>query len=54
MSACDLSAVVFVCTKVDAKQLFAREPCPLKQPIVLSLLQQLTADLTTHTELKLK
>uniref|UniRef100_A0A914WTY1 Enhancer of mRNA-decapping protein 4 C-terminal domain-containing protein n=1 Tax=Plectus sambesii TaxID=2011161 RepID=A0A914WTY1_9BILA len=54
LSMCDLSLLLFVCTKVDPKQLFAREPCPLKQPIVLSLLQQLTADLSTQTELKLK
>ncbi|XP_067007664.2 enhancer of mRNA-decapping protein 4 [Anabrus simplex] len=54
LSASDLSLVVFVCEKVNPQQVFSQTPCPLQQAVLLSLIQQLSADMTTHTELKHK
>jgi len=45
--------VLFVCGRVDAQRLFSSTPCVLPQPVLLSLIQQLSADLGTATELKL-
>ena len=33
-------------------ELFGQDPCPLSQPILLSLIQQLSVDLSSDTELK--
>ncbi|KAH6921054.1 hypothetical protein HPB50_027958 [Hyalomma asiaticum] len=33
---------------------FGQHPCPLQQPVLLSLIQQLCAELETSTEIKLK
>ena len=52
LTASDLSSVMLVCETVDPAQLFEQSPCPLKQPILLSLIQQLSADLTNKTEIK--
>ncbi|KAF4519871.1 hypothetical protein B566_EDAN005209 [Ephemera danica] len=54
LSASDLSVVVSLCERVNPQQVLSQTPCPLHQPVLLSLIQQLSADLTTHTELKLK
>lgn len=50
----DLNMVLFVCERVDAQRLFSQTPCVLPQPVLLSLIQQLSADLGTATELKLE
>jgi enhancer of mRNA-decapping protein 4 len=54
LSANDLSLVVWLCSRVNPSQLFAKSPIPLEQPVILSLIQQLASDLSTNTELKLK
>ncbi len=54
LSVSDLNMVLFVCERVDAQRLFSQTPCVLPQPVLLSLIQQLSADLGTATELKLE
>ena len=46
--------VLFVCRLVDSKQLFSAVPCVLSQAVLLSLIQQLSADLTMSTDIKLE
>ena len=41
-----------VCQSCDPVDLLAQDPCPLSQPILLSLIQQLSVDLSSDTELK--
>lgn len=52
LSASDLSLVVFVCEKVDPQQIFKNGMCILQQHVLLSLIQQLSADLAHNTEIK--
>lgn len=54
LTAADLGLVVMVCQSCDPAVLFSQTPCPLSQPILLSLIQQLSVDLSTDTELKYK
>lgn len=54
LSASDLGLVVFICEKVNPQQVFNQTPCPLQQHVLLSLIQQLSADMSNHTELKHK
>ncbi|XP_013379353.1 enhancer of mRNA-decapping protein 4 isoform X2 [Lingula anatina] len=54
LSASDLSLVMYVCETVNPSQVFNQTPCPLQQPVLLSLIQQLSADLGNNTELKHK
>ncbi|KAK0180506.1 hypothetical protein PV327_006138 [Microctonus hyperodae] len=61
LSASDLGLVVLVCDKTEPNKVFAAnfgpgQPprCILQQPVILSLVQQLSADLGHHTELKSK
>ena len=54
LSAADLSLVVFICEKVNPQQVFNQTPCPLQQHVLLSLIQQLSADMSNYTELKHK
>ncbi|XP_076280591.1 enhancer of mRNA-decapping protein 4 homolog Ge-1 isoform X1 [Lasioglossum baleicum] len=59
LSASDLGLVVLVCEKTDPSEVFScsvgPDQCPrciLQQPVILSLVQQLSADLGHRTELK--
>jgi len=52
LSASDLNLVIYLCENVRPTDLFSIQPCPLQTPVVLSLIQQLAADLNTHQELK--
>jgi hypothetical protein len=52
LTAADLNLVIMVCQSCDPVELFAQDPCPLNQPILLSLIQQLSVDLSSDTELK--
>ncbi|XP_059473067.1 enhancer of mRNA-decapping protein 4 isoform X2 [Neocloeon triangulifer] len=52
LSASDLQLLVKLCERVNPQQVFSMQPCPLQQPVLLSLIQQLSADLTTNTSLK--
>ncbi|XP_039183452.1 enhancer of mRNA-decapping protein 4 isoform X2 [Crotalus tigris] len=53
LTAADLNLVLYVCETVDAQQVFGQHPCPLSQPVLLSLIQQLSSDIGSRTELKL-
>ncbi len=46
----DLNLVEFTLEKADYKQVF--NPCPLQQPVLLSLIQQIAADMNHHNDLK--
>lgn len=54
LSASDLSLVMFVCERVNPQQVFNMTPCPLSQDVLLSLVNQLSHDLSTYTDLKIK
>ncbi|KAK7891955.1 hypothetical protein WMY93_023918 [Mugilogobius chulae] len=53
LSATDLNLVLYVCETVDSQQVFGQHPCPLSQPVLLSLIQQLSSNLSTRSELKI-
>lgn len=48
----DLSLVEYTLEKADLSKVF--NPCALEQTVLLSLIQQLTADMKNHTEVKQK
>uniref|UniRef100_A0A182P8K7 Uncharacterized protein n=1 Tax=Anopheles epiroticus TaxID=199890 RepID=A0A182P8K7_9DIPT len=48
----DLNLVEFLLDRADHKQVF--NPCPLEQTVLLSLIQQISADMAHHNELKHK
>ena len=50
----DVSLVLYVCEKVDPSEAFNQESCVMQQHVLLSLIQQLGADLNHHTEIKVK
>jgi enhancer of mRNA-decapping protein 4 len=52
LSASDLNLVLYLCENLRPADLFSIQPCPLQIPVILSLIQQLAADLTTHQDLK--
>ncbi|XP_031697689.1 enhancer of mRNA-decapping protein 4-like [Anarrhichthys ocellatus] len=54
LSATDLNLVLYVCETIDSQQVFGQHPCPLSQPVLLSLIQQLASNLTTRSELKIR
>lgn len=54
LSASDLNLVLYACEHTQLQLLFGQPECPLHQHVLLSLIQQLSADMTSHTELKLK
>lgn len=54
LSATDLNLVLYVCETIDSQQVFGQHPCPLSQPVLLSLIQQLSSNLTTRSELKIR
>ncbi|XP_037622651.1 enhancer of mRNA-decapping protein 4 isoform X2 [Sebastes umbrosus] len=53
LSATDLNLVLYVCETIDSQQVFGQHACPLSQPVLLSLIQQLSSNLTTRSELKI-
>ncbi|XP_041375558.1 enhancer of mRNA-decapping protein 4-like isoform X2 [Gigantopelta aegis] len=54
LSASNLDVVMFVCETVNPSDVFGTSPCPLAQPVLLSLISQLSADFSSHIELKVK
>lgn len=48
----DLHLVQFALERSDFKSVF--NPCPLEQTVLLSLIQQISADMSNHNELKQK
>lgn len=53
LSATDLNLVLYVCETIDSQQVFGQHPCPLSQPVLLSLIQQLSSNLSTRSDLKI-
>ncbi|OCT82169.1 enhancer of mRNA-decapping protein 4-like isoform X2 [Xenopus laevis] len=53
LTASDLNLILYVCETVDPQQVFGQHPCPLTQPVLLSLIQQLSFDIGSRTEIKL-
>lgn len=54
LSAADLNLVLYVCETIDSQQVFSQQPCPLHQAVLLSLIQQLSTNLSSRTELKIR
>ncbi|CAG5131068.1 unnamed protein product [Candidula unifasciata] len=54
LSAGNLDLVVYTCEAADPYNIFAKSPCPLTQPVLLSLISQLTANLDKSFDLKMK
>ena len=54
LSTSDLSLVLYLCQQVTPEEVFDKTPCPLSQPVLLSLIQQFSVDLSEHVDLKLK
>eukprot|EP01102_Stenamoeba_stenopodia_P012239 TRINITY_DN3838_c0_g1_i1.p1 TRINITY_DN3838_c0_g1~~TRINITY_DN3838_c0_g1_i1.p1 ORF type:complete len:401 (+),score=85.65 TRINITY_DN3838_c0_g1_i1:594-1796(+) len=53
LSTANLDSVVWLCNQLDPVRLFSMKPFPLRQYILLSLVQQLGYDLARDTSLKL-
>lgn len=54
LSTSDLHLVMFLCQQVNLDEVFDKNPCPLSQPVLLSLIQQLSVDLNDRLELKIR
>ncbi|XP_076449707.1 enhancer of mRNA-decapping protein 4-like [Babylonia areolata] len=54
LSASNLELVLYVCELVDPGELFGSTPCLLSQPVLLSLIQQLSAELSSSTTTKIR
>lgn len=54
LSTSDLHLVIYLCQQVDPDVLFDKVPCLLCQPVLLSLIQQLSVNLQDDLELKLR
>ncbi|XP_072168723.1 enhancer of mRNA-decapping protein 4-like [Diadema setosum] len=52
LNASDLRVIVFTCNEVTPDTIFTDEGCLLEQPVLLSLIQQLSQDLASHTKIK--
>ena len=52
LSTSDLLLVMYLCQKVTPEEVFDKNPCPLSQPVLLSLIQQLSVNLNDQIELK--
>lgn len=50
----NLQLVLFLCQEIPPEDLFDISPCPLSQPVLLSLIQQLSVDLIDSLEIKIK
>jgi len=54
LSSSDLAVVSYLCQRISPKEVFpANSPTTLTQPVILSLIQQLSANLADHPDLKL-
>lgn len=54
LTAADLSVVIHACQKVEPEDLFPKDGSVLGQPVILSLIQQLSADLINDTDIKVE
>lgn len=53
LSASDLQLVVYLCEKLNPQIVFSQKK-PLQQHVLLSLIQQLGADMNSNTDLKIR
>ena len=54
LSAADLNLVLYLCEHISPNELFNLQPFPLQTPVLLSLIQQLSANLNNQQELKFR
>ncbi|GFQ69841.1 enhancer of mRNA-decapping protein 4 [Trichonephila clavata] len=54
LSAMDVQLVLFLCESVNVDLVFGPTPCPLQQHVLLSLVNQLSADFNTKTEIRVR
>lgn len=54
LSAMDVQLVLFLCESVSVDQVFGTSPCPLQQHVLLSLVNQLSTDLSVKTDIKIR
>ncbi|XP_059139589.1 enhancer of mRNA-decapping protein 4-like [Physella acuta] len=54
LSASNLELVVYTCEVAKPLEIFSQKKCPLTQPVLLSLISQLSANLEKNFDLKLK
>ncbi|XP_055929956.1 enhancer of mRNA-decapping protein 4-like [Argiope bruennichi] len=54
LSAMDVQLVLFLCESVNVDLVFGSSPCPLQQHVLLSLVNQLSADFNTKTEIRVR
>ncbi|XP_071039309.1 enhancer of mRNA-decapping protein 4 [Parasteatoda tepidariorum] len=54
LTAMDVQLVLYLCESVNVEQVFGPTPCPLQQHVMLSLVNQLSADLNVKTEIKVR
>ena len=54
LSASNLELVMFVCENAHPLNIFSQDPIPLNQPVLLSLISQLSANFDKNFELKIK
>ena len=47
-----INQVMFTCENVNTTQVFNQSTCPLSQSVLLSLIQQLSVDLSDKTQVK--
>ena len=52
LSSSDLAMVMFTCENVNITQVFNQSTCPLSQSVLLSLIQQLSVDISDKTQVK--
>jgi len=52
LSSSDLAMVMFTCENVNITQVFNQSECPLDQTVLLSLIQQLSVDISDKTQVK--
>ncbi|XP_022685833.1 enhancer of mRNA-decapping protein 4-like [Varroa jacobsoni] len=53
LSVSDLDVLIQTLRMADRKSIFKRDRCPLTPQVLVALIQQLSADISTHTQLKL-
>ena len=54
LTATDLHLVLFMCKKVDPDELFDIDPPCLSQPVLLSLIQHLSCNMSSDLDIKMR
>lgn len=50
----DVQLVIYLCESLNVEQVFGATPCPLQQHVLLSLVNQLSTDLSVKTDIKVR